>query len=205
MSSISAMGGNPPARSNALRPMNMAWSPVAMPVRRERRFMDQAITASMGCSPSMCTSKRPQACCVLCWPIASRTSLSASVGRRVSACRNSSASPRAALAPAFICTARPREVCMTISASPLPRARSAVPSWLPPSTTTISAPRDRAVCSACKAARMPALSFSTGTMMDSCADGSAFAIFMSCGSCHRAHGIGFMACGSGHRRRILRP
>ena len=61
MSSIKAMSGNPPTASNTSRRTNIAWSPVAMPVQRERRFINQAITGKSGCKPSMMTSKRPQA------------------------------------------------------------------------------------------------------------------------------------------------
>ena len=89
--------------------------------------------------PSKRTSKRPQARPERASP--SSTSASASSGRRVSACRNSSTSPRAAAAPAFICEARPRGAVSTWSASGA--ASAAVSSLLPPSTTITSAPRAR--------------------------------------------------------------
>ena len=41
-SSISAIAGKPPTRSNASRVTNIAWSPVAMPVSRERKFIMSA-------------------------------------------------------------------------------------------------------------------------------------------------------------------
>ncbi len=46
---------------NASRVTKIAWSPVAMPVRRERRFISAPTTRSSGCRPSIVTSKRPQA------------------------------------------------------------------------------------------------------------------------------------------------
>ena len=60
MSSISGTSGKPPAASKALRRMNIAWSPVAMPVRRERQFIIAPTTRSIGRGLAMCTSKRPQ-------------------------------------------------------------------------------------------------------------------------------------------------
>ena len=38
-SSMSGISGNPPARENASCVMNIAWSPVAMPVTRDRRLI----------------------------------------------------------------------------------------------------------------------------------------------------------------------
>ena len=99
-SSISGWSGNPPTASNAARVMKSAWSPVAMPLRRERRFMPNAVAPMVQVRTSNSTSKRPQT-----WrPPASAASISrtAPSGSRVSACRNSSTSPWAAAAPAFI-------------------------------------------------------------------------------------------------------
>ena len=58
-SSISGCAGKPPASSNSARVTNMPWSPVAMPVRRERRFISAATSRSTRGRPSMRTSKRP--------------------------------------------------------------------------------------------------------------------------------------------------
>ncbi len=100
-SSMSAISGKP---GKASRRTKIAWSPVAMPVRRERRFIAQATTFSSGWRPSISTSNLPQRCSFNdAW-----TSSSACGGRRVSACRKSSISPVAARAAAFICSARPR-------------------------------------------------------------------------------------------------
>jgi hypothetical protein len=62
MSSISGCSGKPPIASNAARVMNRAWSPVAMPLQRERTFMQAATTRSIRGRPAMRTSKRPQTC-----------------------------------------------------------------------------------------------------------------------------------------------
>ena len=45
MSSISAIGGKPPASLNTSRFTKIAWSPVAMPVSRERRFISRPTSA----------------------------------------------------------------------------------------------------------------------------------------------------------------
>ena len=99
-------------------------------------------------------------------PLASAfcTSASACSGKVMSACRNSSTSPLAVLAPAFICRARPRGLASKRSHSGA--ASAAVASRLPPSTTITSCPRSRSGASACSAAAMPAASSSTGTMID---------------------------------------
>jgi hypothetical protein len=41
-----AIGGNPPIEANSARSTNIPWSPVAMPVRRERAFIIAAIAGS---------------------------------------------------------------------------------------------------------------------------------------------------------------
>ena len=82
-------------------------------------------------------------------------------GSAVSACRKRSASPVPSAAPAFIGAPRPRGTVMTRSANG--SASCAVPSWLPPSATMISAPRARNGASACNAATMIAASLSTGS------------------------------------------
>jgi len=63
--------------------------------------------------------------------------LGAARGKRKSACRNQKTSPRATLAPAFICNPRPVGAERTRSAYAV--AIITVASWLPPSTTIISA------------------------------------------------------------------
>jgi hypothetical protein len=57
ISSIRGSRGNP---AKASRRTKIAWSPVAMPVSRERRFIAPATTASSGWRASIRTSKRPQ-------------------------------------------------------------------------------------------------------------------------------------------------
>ena len=133
-----------------------------MPVTSERQFMKPEIMARSGLRPSIRTSKRPQCHAVSRRP--SSTRLSASGGSIVSAWRNSSTSPVAAAAPAFICAPRPRGAAITRSASG--PAISTVRSRLPPSTTITSAPRARNGASADSAAPMRAASSSTGTMME---------------------------------------
>src|SRR5688572_5257805 len=160
-SSITGMSGNPPTAAKASRLTKIAWSPVAIPLQRERRFMSAETAASSGWLPAMVTSKRPHARPVAASPSARRRA--APSGRAVSACRKSSTSPRATAAPAFICRARPRGASSTRSASG--RAASAVPSSLPPSTTTISAsPRSR--CSRARAGAIAPASFSVGMMIE---------------------------------------
>ena len=110
-SSINGRGGKPPTSSNALRETKIAWSPVAMPVMRERRFISDATAGSSLERPSIVTSKRPQ-----WWPCrtASCIAVSASLGSRESACRKRNISASlAARAPAFICNARPGEASHT--------------------------------------------------------------------------------------------
>src|SRR5262249_22386683 len=75
-------------RKPAYRPEGVAthedcWSPVAMPVRRERRLMNQAIMGNNGERPSILTSKRPQARPDSSRPLSTRSA--ASAGSRVSA------------------------------------------------------------------------------------------------------------------------
>ena len=162
MSSISGCSGKPPTCSKAARVTKMAWSPVAMPLARERRFISAATTRSIQGRPSMRTSKRPQQA-----PLATAcsTCASASGGSRVSACTNSSSFARARAAPAFICTARPRGD--STAASTQGTARASVPSALPPSASTSSTPRARSGCRACSVASMPAASSSAGITIDS--------------------------------------
>jgi hypothetical protein len=104
-----------------------------MPVRRERRFIAVATTGSIRERPSIVTSKRPQRRSAR---IASSIAAAASAGSRESACRNSSTSPAATAAPAFICEARPRGATITRSARGV--AIATVASRLPPSATITS-------------------------------------------------------------------
>src|SRR6266513_1043877 len=146
MSSIKAISGNP---RKASRRTKIAWSPVAMPLSLDRRFMAQPTSFSSGCRASICTSKRPQA-----WVLREhRIISSARAGSRVSACRKTNASPRASRAPAFICSARPPGASITRSQSA--RASCVVPSVLPPSTTMTSWPRRRSGSSARRAVAIP--------------------------------------------------
>ena len=92
---------------------------------------------------------------------ASRTTAIQSAGSRVSACRNSSTSPRAVLAPAFICDARPRGASTIRSARG--SAASRVPSRLPPSATMISMACPRESCSGSSDCAMVPASSRTGT------------------------------------------
>ena len=115
--------------------MNIAWSPVAMPVARERRFIIRATTISKGWEPAIATSNRPHGRAAS----AAAISRSASAGNSVSAWRNNSAVPLAAAAPALSWAPRPRGAAITRVACGL--AASTVPSVDPPSTTITSAPR----------------------------------------------------------------
>ena len=139
MSSISGMSAKPPTDSKAARATKIAWSPVAMPVRRERAFISAATTGSSGWRPAIRTSNRPQTRPVAA--SASRISRSALGGqarvgvqehagcrRRPPARRRSSGAPGR--------EARPGQVGPG-------RARATVSSWLPPSTMTTMAPRAR--------------------------------------------------------------
>ncbi len=85
-------------------------------------------------------------------------------GNCVSACRNSSTSPVAAAAPAFICRARPGGDASTLSANGA--ARAAVASVLPPSTTMISSWSRRA-CNEPSTCVMPSASLRTGITTES--------------------------------------
>jgi len=166
MSSIKAISGKPPTRSNADLRTKIAWSPVAMPVSRERRFIMLATTRSIA-GPGMglarrVTSKRPHAAV----EFASARSISscAVLGSCVSTCRNRRISPCAAAAPAFCWRARPAVDVMMIA--PCALAKVTVSSLLPPSTTMISAPRSRNDASAPSAAAMQADSFRVGMMIE---------------------------------------
>ena len=68
---------------NSLRRTKIAWSPVAMPLQRERRFIVHATSLSRRGRPSMRTSKRPQ--CVR--GIEPAPSRSRAAHRRAAACR----------------------------------------------------------------------------------------------------------------------
>ena len=162
MSSISGSDGKPPISSNSARATNIPWSPVAMPVSRERRFIIFATTGRSGERPSIATSNRPQRRPAPEKAAARRRSASAET--RVSACRNTRRSPPATRAPAFICVARPRSLSTTRSASAA--ATSRVASLLPPSATMISCPASRSGCSGVSVAGSAAASFSVGTMID---------------------------------------
>ncbi len=85
-------------------------------------------------------------------------------GSRESACRNSSTSPVATAAPAFICAARPAVRPNARSASG--DASASVASVLPPSTTITSWPAARNGCSDASVATMRRASFRAGTMIE---------------------------------------
>ena len=59
-SSINGRGAKPPSALKTSRRTNIAWSPVAIPVRRERQFMQKATMPSPRERPTMRTSNRPQ-------------------------------------------------------------------------------------------------------------------------------------------------
>src|SRR3989338_5061439 len=143
ISSISGCSGKPPTDSKARRVTNMAWSPVAIPVRRERQFIRPATTRSMNGRPLMRTSKRPHAysCVRPLRRTAASIACSAPKGNRVSACKNSRTSPCAPAAPAFICRALPRSA--QITCAPAREAICCEPSSLPPSTTITLLPHAR--------------------------------------------------------------
>jgi hypothetical protein len=161
ISSIRGVSGKPPAAEKTGRVTNMPWSPVAMPVRQDRRFMDRSTRRSRRCAPDRQTSKRPHEAPR---PTAASSVGAASAGTRVSACRNQNTSPEATRVPAFIWDALPRGAVTTRSARL--DARTGVPSLLPPSTTMISWPvarkgaRSRSVCP------IPSASFSAGMMIE---------------------------------------
>ena len=157
-SSISAMSGKPPTASNAARATKIAWSPVAMPLSRDRRFIARSTTRSIGCAPSSRTSNRPHSRPRV--SSASRTIATQPRGSLVSAWRNSSTRPRAASAPAFIWRARPRGASRTRSLRGC--AARGVPSRLPPSTTITSTSRPRADWSGWSERASVAASSSTG-------------------------------------------
>ena len=161
-SSSRARSANPPMARKRSRATKIAWSPVAMPLSRERREIMRSMTRKAGCTPESRTGKLPQPGRS---PSASNTARSASPGSFVSACRNTNTSPVATSAPAFIWRARPRGAARTRSASPA--ARSRVPSVLPPSETMTSCPRSRRGRSASSAAPMTPASSRAGTTMES--------------------------------------
>ena len=88
---MSGMAGKPPASPNSERRTKMPWSPVAMPVRRERRFIIRRRACSTHGLPPIVTSKRPQDA-----PrdTASPIAAAAVAGSSESACRKSRTSPR---------------------------------------------------------------------------------------------------------------
>src|SRR3569832_427127 len=163
MSSINARSGKPPTRTNNARSTNMARSPVAIPVTRDRRFIVASITRSGAWTPERRTSKRPQRRCVSARAPAMISS--ACAGNSVSACKNSSQSPDAAPAPAFIWRARPRGALRSLSTSGA--ASVVVASRLPPSASTTSCPARRRDCSGASVAVITSASSSVGMMMES--------------------------------------
>src|SRR6266581_2835550 len=141
--------------SKISRQTKMAWSPVEMPLQRERWFMNQAIILNMGRELSNRMSKRPATT-----PgslTAASTAASAPSGNRVSACRKSRTSPRAACAPAFIWRARPRGLA-SMRTRGKRAAVAAVASVLPPSTRMTSAAGKRFSRSGSSRARLVASS-----------------------------------------------
>src|SRR6266481_2052826 len=141
--------------SKISRQTKMAWSPVEMPLQRERWFMNQAIILNMGRELSNRMSKRPATT-----PgslTAASTAASAPSGNSVSACRKSRTSPRAACAPAFIWRARPRGLA-SMRTRGKRAAVAAVASVLPPSTRMTSAAGKRFSRSGSSRARLVASS-----------------------------------------------
>ena len=133
-----------------------------MPVKQDRRFMNQAMTGSRTCPPSMAASNRPQASLVLLSPF--KIIASARSGSWVSAWRNSKTSPLASLAPAFIWLDRPR--AERTSASTSPSVKAQVSSKLPPSAIMTSCPRCRKACKPCNSRVIRVASLRVGTMME---------------------------------------
>ena len=167
MSSIKGISGKPPTSKNAFRRTKIHWSPVALPLHRERIFIIKAIVRNIksGCRPDVisATSKRPHA---VCGCLSARvTSSSAFAGSRVSACRNSNVSPIAIAAPAFCCAALPRCALTTRMSKRFPTAR--VSSALLPSTRMTSTPFEIIGFSADKASCNRAASLKTGIMIES--------------------------------------
>ncbi len=140
MSSISGISEKPPSSSNTWRRTKRAWSPVAMPVMRDRRFIKKLMTRPQTEGLSNRTLKRPPtaAGCLL---KANSMIGPACAGNCVSACRKSKISPWLAFAPSFIWRARPRDDVMMRALSVRAQnssARLTVLSVLPPSTMMIS-------------------------------------------------------------------
>ena len=138
-SSISAIGGKPPAASNAARVTNMAWSPVAMPVSArahvhhggdDSRSSAAAVEAHVETAPGAAGARKPiqhQAVGVL------RQSRVGVQEQQHVAARRGGAGIHLRGAPARGASTR----------SARGRASSGVPSLLPPSTTITSTPRAR--------------------------------------------------------------
>lgn len=83
-----------------------AWSPVAMPVKRDRRFMKELMTRPQIEGLSNRTLNRPPT--AVCLAKADSMIRPACAGNCVSACKNKRISPWLAVAPSFIWRARPR-------------------------------------------------------------------------------------------------
>ena len=151
--------------ANAARVTNMAWSPVAMPVRRERRFIMRATSGEQRRRPRYARRSGPRRGRIA--PDHRQPSVSAFSGSRVSACRNSRTSPlgrRRAGIHLHGAAARRGEHVVGERAR---RGRACRPGCRrrPRSTST---PRARDTARApCNAASIPAASSSTGMMIDS--------------------------------------
>ena len=164
-SSISGMSGNPPAASNAARRTNIAWSPVAMPLRRERRSCRRRRPRAAASRPAMRTSKRPQR--------APRkrsraTSGAASGGKpRIGMQEEERVAASQCAAPAFICArAAARRLRATRSASRGGERRRAVRAAAVDDDHFVPAPRAAAQARS-SAATICCASSSAGTMIES--------------------------------------
>ena len=105
ISSIRGIGANPPILAKASRLTNISWSPVQIPVSRDRLFIKPSMIRNSGCVPLNRTSNRPQDFSDDQKSVHRQESNSA--GNTLSACRNIRMSPVAASAPLFIWLARP--------------------------------------------------------------------------------------------------
>src|SRR6266508_1124605 len=144
--------------SKTSRQTKMAWSPVEIPLHRERWFMSQAIILNTGRRLSKRPPTTPGSL------TAASTAASAPPGSSVSAWRKSRMSPRAARAPAFIWRARPRGLSSRRTRGK--RAAAAlVASVLPPSTRMTSAAGKRLSRSGRSRARLVASSRAGITML----------------------------------------
>jgi hypothetical protein len=144
---------------NTSRRTKMAWSPVAIPVHRDLKFIIADTRCSTGLLPSMATSNLPHVCPTRA---AAWIRMSARNGSTVSACKKRSQLPRAKLAPVFICLALPRGADTTRWACT--EAKYSVPSELSPSTTMTSMLSLSSNAGCRRNAEMPGASFRVGTI-----------------------------------------